>query len=127
MFAVRESNSDAADDAALPAFPHALRPFNLIPADELQGIIHRLDVDLDSQTYTLNRQERPRAEWQPQIDCLHTLYPHGVHGHISKPHRVEASGRKLNKLDRRRQRIPERATHFVFAYQLVQWFTDNFT
>ena len=112
-----------ADPDTVHQFPESLRPFSVIPADELNEILHKVAVDVKSGKYRIEQQQRSRSLWKPQVDRLHTLYPDGIEGRISTPHPVDVQ----SELDRRRRRIPERATHFVFAYQLKQWTTDSFT
>ena len=136
VFAVREQLNEVPEP--LP-FPAHLRAFNLIPCEELQirdpegpSIMRdHVHLDIDGNSYSISQQARHRSLWHKQVDCLHTLYPGGIHGRISKPHPVRTS-----PLGRIRRRIPQRersdpnlaplqATHFVFAYQLEQWTTDS--
>ena len=140
VFAVTHSSS--AEESWRPelTFPEALRPFNVLPAEELNSIspiTEHVCLDLDNSTYTIRPQQCDRSLWSPQIDCLHSLYPTGIFGHISKPYPVGA----MTAMDQRRMRIPARslrddhgefsnylhATHFVFAYQLPQWTNEHFT
>ena len=50
----------------------------------------------------------------------------GIEGRISKPHRLPPTAMgEQGKLERRRRRIPDDATHVVFAYQLKPWTTND--
>ena len=114
------------------AFPKGLRPFNILPALELSSISplsKHICLDLKNLTYTIRPQKDP-SQWLPQVDCLHALYPDGIKGNISKLHPLGST----TEMDRRRMRIPSRelqggcylrATHYVFAYQLERWTSDE--
>lgn len=132
VFAVTHSSAGPSSQSE-SAFPKALRPFNVVPAEELGNISPLTDhvrLDLANGTYEIRQQKCKRSEWSHQIDCLHALYPRGISGQISTPHPVGAT----TEMDRRRMRIPSRersdgicvATHFVFAYQLGQWTNEHF-
>jgi hypothetical protein len=122
-------------------FPDALTPFHLIPTTELTGLV-TLDLRNDSYRIDLAQKTLP-----PQVDCLRSLYEPDAStredgtgakspaarqamaplkdlvGKISKPHAITQD----TALQRRRHRIPEAATHFVWAYQLRPWSTDALT
>lgn len=129
VFAVIPTSEPAQVDSA---FPEQLRPFHIVPAEELNNIspiTKHICLDMENSTYCIRKGDR--SQHFPQVDCLHALYPEGVRGHISKLYPVDA----MTELDRRRMRIPTRAlrdrylhaTHYVFAYQLEQWTNKNFT
>eukprot|EP01045_Picozoa_sp_COSAG04_P016292 COSAG04_NODE_1347_length_7134_cov_4.146695_2_plen_684_part_00 len=126
-------------------FPKALAPFNIVPTTELLDLV---TLDLEKRVYCLDLSS---SKLPPQVDCLKSLYAEEVEdddadpseglrlssgrsprpgfkhqaqakleGPVSEPHSITG-----DTLQRRRQRIPEEATHFVWAYQLSQWFTDK--
>jgi serine/threonine protein kinase len=140
VFAVMDPVSSQSDDQTAglsesqgDEFPKSLRPFNIIPAEELnETLLHHVHVDLQRNTYLISKPQRRRELWPDQVKCLHELYPSsegnrgGIEGRISKPHRLPPTvmGEQV-KLERRRRRIPDDATHVVFAYQLKPWTTND--
>ena len=183
VFAVAEPSGSPANDSSLlrgqsssAFFPQTLEPVNLIPAAELNGMVHHLHVNLETKAYHISRPQRKPLEC-PQVSTLFSLYPDTqpfvdllldvtgeesskhtytedmlrdknveelrrmceaedtieqpdidaaqgstkIEGEISRPHPIIS----MRALDRRRQCIPPKATHYVFAYQLKQWHTDH--
>lgn len=104
-----------------------------------------MTLDLRSDSYRIDLAQKTLP---PQVDCLRSLYAEpdasakedgtgakspaarqamaslkDLVGKISKPHAITED----TALQRRRHRIPEAATHFVWAYQLRPWSTDALT
>lgn len=136
--ATSRGRAGALAHAEATSFPQSLKPFAVIPTTELDRLI---TVDIETGTYTidLTQQNLP-----PQVDCLRTLYPaddndvndgDATTASPAKPSlRKELIGNisglcpipaEMTPFNRRRQRIPMNATHFVWAYQLPPWFTNE--
>jgi serine/threonine protein kinase len=140
----------AADPAELSAhgspdmnFPDALKPFNVIAADELNGcgtkddngMLNHVHVDLEKNEYFISKPNRLAStagvHRYPQVSLMLALWEEKPDtragktptGRISKPHTVG----QISPLHRRRYNIPPRATHYVFAYQLPSWTTQHFS
>ena len=91
VFAVCLDGQKAAEPQ--PPFPEALRPFSLIPTTELlhpkDPITHpgRVSLDLSASTYELDLDTTFDFSPGEQVKCLRDLYPDGIKGRISRPHR----------------------------------------
>ena len=57
-------------------FPMTLKPFNLIPAAELNHstMAHHIVIDLDECTYRITKPTRQTSKWPPQVSTLFSLY-----------------------------------------------------
>jgi hypothetical protein len=105
----RDSVFSVSPDATLvesdqqPAFPRALRPFSLIPTDELkaqQFKVVTLDFETNEYSLDLSALDLSANTLTPQLACLKDLYPGGIKGKISKPHKcasAKAEGLTLKK------------------------------
>lgn len=144
VFPVASSRNRASALAHAEAtpFPQSLKPFAVIPTTELEQLI---TVDIETGVYAI---DLTQPNLPTQVDCLRTLYRAGdtdaddgvddsATSSPSKPAFCkELIGRisglcpisaDLTPFKRRRQRIPMTATHFVWAYQLPPWFTNELT
>eukprot|EP01047_Picozoa_sp_COSAG01_P067342 COSAG01_NODE_9491_length_2433_cov_2.093402_1_plen_722_part_10 len=96
----RDSVFSVSPDATLvesdqqPTFPRALRPFSLIPTDELkaqQFKVATLDFETNEYSLDLSALDLSANTPTPQLACLKDLYPGGIKGKISKPQKCASA------------------------------------
>ena len=104
-------------------FPQVMGPFSLVRARELTEPHGRptsrplIELDLSEGEYRIELSSSQHLK--PQLDCLATMYREKLlgsclRGKISSPCAIRSES---GPLQRRREMIPEGATHFVWAYR----------